>query len=218
MKLSPKVINNLNDIKNKIIGKRVFIFDLETTGIFDKKQFYKYWNNSVFDSSRIVEIGYYYSENFGNDFHSNNIIHSYLRKPTNFNYIDPKAEEKHGLNIEILKNNGYIFSKILNNNLLEILSNTDYIISHNTLFDFYILLNELHRFKLNYTIKHLLNINKNKCLLCTCKSSGYKSLEYLYYSIFDDKPEVLHRAGNDVKTLVEIIQKEKLNFEYKLVI
>lgn len=215
MKLSQKVINNLNNIKDKIIGKKVFIFDLETTGIFDKKQFFKYWSNDVFNSSRIVEIGYYYSDNFGNDFETNNIIHSYLRKPTDFNEIHPKAEEKHGLSIEKLKIEGYTFSKILNNNLLKLLYESDYIISHNTQFDFYILLNELFRFKLNKTIKHLLQINKNKCLLCTCRSSGYKSLEYLYDSIFEDKPEISHRAGQDVKTLVEIIQKEKLNLNYK---
>jgi DNA polymerase III epsilon subunit-like protein len=218
MKLSPKVINNLNDIKHKIIGKKVFIFDLETTGIFDKKQFYKYWNNNVFDSSRIVEIGYYYSENFSNDFDSNNLIHSYLRKPTNFDYIHPKAEEIHGLSIDKLKKDGYTLSKILNSHLLNILLNTEYIISHNTLFDFYILLNELNRFKLNKTIKHLLDINKNKCLLCTCKSSGYKSLGFLYSSIFEDKPEISHRAGQDVKTLIEIIQNKKLNLDYKFII
>ena len=96
---SPKVEYNFKQIKDQIIGKKVFIFDLETTGIFDKKNSYKYWDNTVFDQSRIIEIGYYYSDNFGNDFNTNNIIHSYLRKPTNFSYMHPKAEEKHGISI-----------------------------------------------------------------------------------------------------------------------
>jgi hypothetical protein len=71
-KLSPKVSQNFEQILNKISGKRVFIFDLETTGLFDFKQSFKYWDNKIFDSARIIEIGYYYSDNFGNDFETNN--------------------------------------------------------------------------------------------------------------------------------------------------
>jgi hypothetical protein len=52
-------------------------------------------------------------------------------------------------------------------------------------------------------------------ILCTCKASGYKTLETLYGLIFNDKPSVTHRAGDDVKTLVEIILKKKLNIVYK---
>jgi len=259
--LTEKVDSNLNFIYNKIQGKKVFIFDLETTGLFDKKNFYKYWDNSVFNSSRIVEIGYYYSDNFDgnsagnsnklpdileflpistilpinksdesfdnklsvtninkNDFEINNIIHSYLRKPTDFNYIDPIAESKHGININQLKQYGYKFSQILNKDLLIKLNEADYIISHNTMFDFYILLNELNRFKLKQTISHLLDIKTKKHLLCTCKSSGFQTLEKLYFNIFDDKPTILHRAGDDVKTLVEIISRKKINTIYKTIL
>jgi DNA polymerase III epsilon subunit-like protein len=216
--LSPKVEYNLNQIKQQIIGKKVFIFDLETTGLFDKKSFYKYWDNTIFDPARIVEIGYYYSENFGLDFESNNIIHSYLRKPTDFNEIHPRAEEKHGLSIDKLKADGFTFSRILNQDLIDKLNSCEIIISHNTLFDFWILLNELNRFKLRNTIEYLLAINDNKNLLCTCKSSGYKRLDFLYKSIFNADPDISHRAGEDVKTLIEIIIKEKLNLEYKLIL
>ena len=216
--LSPKIEYNLNKIKEQIIGKKVFIFDLETTGLFDKKSFYKYWDDTVFDPARIVEIGYYYSENFGLDFESNNIIHSYLRKPTDFNEIHPKAEEKHGLSIDKLKAEGFIFSRILNQDLIKKLNSCEIIISHNTLFDFWILLNELNRFKLQNTIQYLLAINKNNNLLCTCKASGYKRLDFLYKSIFNTDPDISHRAGEDVKTLIEIIIKERLNLEYKLIL
>jgi hypothetical protein len=90
-----------------------------------------------------------------------------------------------------------------------------YIISHNTLFDFNILLNELFRFKLNKTIKHLLDIRTNKCLICTCRLSGYKSLENLYKIIFEKNPKISHRAGEDVKTLIEIIKKKEIDFKFK---
>jgi len=214
--LSPKIDYNLNQIKDKIIGKKVFIFDLETTGLFDKKLFYKYWDNTVFDSARIVEIGYYYSENFGLDFESNNIIHSYLRKPTDFDSIDPKAIEKHCITIDKLKLDGFTFSRILNQNLINILNSCEIIISHNTLFDFYILLNELHRFKLKNTIKYLIDIKSNNNLICTCKASGYKRLDFLYKSIFNNEPLISHRAGEDVKTLIEIIIRQNLDLIYKL--
>jgi DNA polymerase III epsilon subunit-like protein len=216
--LSEKIQYNLNQIKNNIIGKKVFIFDLETTGLFDHKLFYKYWDNTVFDSSRIVEIGYYYSENFGLDFESNNIIHSYLRKPTDFTSINPKAQEKHGISIEKLKTDGFTFSRILNHDLINKLNLCEIIISHNTLFDFYILLNELNRFKLKSTIQYLLEIKSNNNLMCTCRASGYKKLDFLYLSIFEEDPKISHRAGEDVKTLVEIIMKEKLNLTYRLII
>ena len=216
--ISEKVEYNFNRIKEQIIGKKVFIFDLETTGLFDKKQYYKYYDNSVFDSSRIIEIGYYYSENFGLDFETNNIIHSYLRKPTDFYSIHPKAEEKHGISIEQLMNNGYTFSKILNKDLINKLNECEIIISHNTQFDFYILLNELYRFNLKATINYLLSIKNNNNLICTCKASGYKKLDFLYKSIFECDPEISHRAGEDVKTLVEIITKNKLNLDYKLIL
>jgi len=215
MKLSTTVSKNLNEIRDTIIGKRVFIFDLETTGLFDKNNFYRYWDNSVFDSSRIIEIGYYYSDNFGNDFDTNNEIHSYLRKPTDFDNMDPIAESKHGISIEFLKENGNTFSKILNNGLLDKLNESDFIISHNTLFDFSILLNELNRFKLRNTIKHLNDIKDNKNLICTCRKSGNKRLDLLYELTFNCKPDISHRAGEDVKTLIEIILQEQLNLIYK---
>jgi len=216
--LSEKIEYNLTEIKNKILGKKVFIFDLETTGLFDKKCHYKYWDNSVFDSSRIVEIGYYYSENYGLDFDTNNIIHSYLRKPTDFNTMHPKAEETHGLSIDRLITDGFTFSRILNNQLIDILNSCDIIISHNTLFDFSILLNELYRFGLKSTINNLLQIKKNKNLICTCIASGYKRLNVLYSLTFNIEPTISHRAGEDVKTLIEIIQKKQINIQYKIIL
>jgi DNA polymerase III epsilon subunit-like protein len=216
--LSPKIDYNLNQIYDKIRGKKVFIFDLETTGIFDKTHFYKYWDNTIFDSARIVEIGYYYTNNFSlnNDStDSKNYIHSYLRKPLDFDYINPLAEEKHGLNITYLKTNGIKFSQILNAGLIQNLNDAEYIISHNTQFDFYILLNELHRLKLYQTIQKLLYIMKSKKLLCTCKASGYMALNKLYNKIFNSNPEIAHRAGEDVKTLIEIIIRKQINIIYK---
>lgn len=209
--LSPKVSYNFDLILSQLIGKRVFIFDLETSGLFDFKNHHRYFDNKVFDCSRIVEIGYYYTECFElDDFNKDQIIHSYLRKPTDFDNIDEQAMQTHSLTIEHLQTHGFTFSKILNNGLLKILNNVDYIVSHNTMFDFNVLLNELFRFKLTNTIKYLLNIKKTKRLLCTCRASGFTKLNKLYEKIFAVLPQTSHRAGEDVQTLIEIIIRKQM--------
>ena len=216
--LSDKVLSNLNNIKEKIIGKRVLIFDLETSGLFDFKQYYKYWSNEIFDGSRIVEIGYYYTDNFQidtcTDTDESVNIHTYLRKPLDFDHIDPESERVHNMSIEYLKSNGFKFSQILNNGLIKILNNVDYIISHNTKFDFYILLNELNRLGLSKTINYLINLQKDKRLLCTCMATGYCKLEKLYMNRFNEIPVNVHRAGDDVKTLLEILICNKVKYSY----
>lgn len=204
----------MDNIYNKLKGKKVFIFDLETTGLFDKINASNYWMNEAFDKARIVEIGYYYSESF-DDIDNNNIIHSYLRKPTDFTKIDQKAEQVHGLSIQKLKSEGILFSKILNKDLLYKLVNCDYIVSHNINFDFSILLNELFRFGLNDTIQHLLYMKESNKLVCTCIASGYTKLDKLYSQIFNTNPNVTHRAGNDVSTLLDIIKKRNTDVQYK---
>lgn len=211
-----KINENISKIYDKIKGKKVFIFDLETTGLFNRSDYYKYWSNKVFDSSRIIEIGYYYSNKFGED--DINIIHSYLRKPLDFTKIDEIAQKTHGITIENLKNNGYTFTRILNNDLFDKLAKCEIIISHNTKFDFYILLNELFRYNLRNTIKYLLNIRRSHNLICTCFASGYTKLNDLYKMIFNIVPTNSHRAGDDVKSLVEIILKKNINFEIKTTI
>lgn len=214
--LSDKILSNLNNIKETIIGKRVLIFDLETSGLFDFKHYYKYWSNQIFDNSRIIEIGYYYTSNFQIDtlIDESVNIHTYLRKPLDFDHIDPESERVHNISIEHLKSNGFKFSQILNSGLIKILNNVDYIISHNTKFDFYILLNELNRLKLSQTIKYLTKLQKEKRLLCTCMATGYCKLEKLYINRFNEEPINLHRAGDDVKTLLEILICNKVKYNY----
>jgi hypothetical protein len=91
------------------------------------------------------------------------------------------------------------------------LNTLDVFISHNTAFDFYVLLNELYRIKQLGTIKKLMQIKKNKDVICTCKHSGYKRLGNIYKSIFNCDVNVAHRAGDDVKTLIEILIKKQIN-------
>ena len=195
----------------KIDGKNILILDLETSGLISNiSKADEYWNNNIFDSCRIIEIGYYHNSNFNKD--TNNIeIHNYVRKPSNFNNISEESVSIHNITLDYALNNGYTFSKILLHNLYDILNCIDIFISHNTKFDFNILLNELYIIKQFKTINRLINIKKNKNVICTCRVSGYKRLPYLYNNIFLKDPIISHRAGDDVKTLIEILLKKEFN-------
>lgn len=214
---SPKINKqiNFNSIIEKIRGKKVIILDLETTGLInDRTKFFEYWNNTVYDSCRIVEIGYWYTPCFDPNIQQLN-INNYIRKPTDFFDIPQGAVDVHGISYEKAINEGFLFNKIMLNNkddngticlsLYQILNTIDVFISHNTAFDFYVLLNELYRMKHFKTIQHLKNIRTNKNVICTCKHTGYKRLGNIYKSLFNCDVKVAHRAGDDVKTLIEII-------------
>jgi len=205
-----------NKIKDQITGKKVLIIDLETTGLaLDKGKYHHYFSNTNFDTCRIVEIGFFYSDNFDPD--SKNIhIHNYLRKPTDFNSIPQEATNVHGITYEQTLSNGYTLGKILSSGLYDILNKIDVFVSHNTNFDFNVLLNELYRLKQFKTIKRLISLQKNKNVICTCKCSGYKKLTAIYSNIFNKEVKNAHRAGDDVKTLLEIILNKQYDGpEYK---
>jgi len=209
--LSKKVLDNLTNIYEKILGKKVLIIDFETTGLFDFKQFKNIKNNEIFKNSRIIEVGYFYTENFGENFNDVE-IHSYLRTPTDFPITDiNNSTDIHNITPDMILNNGSTFENILKYDLSDKLNNCDCIISHNTQFDLSILLNELFRINNNNIIRKIYKLYNKNNIICTCKATGYKKLSVLYKCIFDSEPELLHRAGNDVKTLLEIIIKKNIN-------
>ena len=200
----------LNSIVPQITGKRVLILDFETTGLVkDKKNFFKYTDNNVYEECRAIEIGYYYSPCFDPNV-ENITIHNYLRKPTDFLSISPGAQAVHGISFEKIMNEGIEFKTILDANLLQVLNNTDVFISHNTSFDFYVLLNELYRLRCWPTIHKLITLRTKKNIICTCRASGFKKLTKLYSDLFNEEPTIAHRAGDDVKTLLEILLKRKI--------
>jgi len=219
--MSPSKPVDFTTILERIRGKKVLILDLETTGLVkDRANFFKYWDNKVYNECRIVELGYWYTPSF--DPNVDNLkINNYLRKPTDFFEIPQGAVDVHGISFEKAMTEGYTLNKIminkrddLNNPCLsfyEILNTIDVFISHNTAFDFYVLLNELYRIKQFRTIKRLLDIKKLKNVICTCKHSGYKRLGNIYKSIFNCDVNVAHRAGDDVKTLIEILIGRQFN-------
>jgi len=220
--------NKLKSNKYDMINKNILIFDLETTGLpicksgyYDKRQYYNYTDNSKYDTSRIVSIAWSYIENYTHNkldkIIENDDIEYHIRKPTDFNKIE--NSDFHGITYKIAKEKGIILSKILNDGFGYAITNCDYIVGHNCLFDIFILLNELYRIKFNTCLEKLENILNNDNYICTgeysrdiCKMKTRNKFIYkmpklceLYEYYYNSKPEKQHEAKADVKTVILIM-------------
>jgi len=145
-------MNNINNL----IGKNILIFDLETSGLPEKKKgFYKnpideYYEPNDFekyDGCRILSMAYIYIKNFNYD-NSKNLnlsnITEFFRKPLdNFN-ISEQSIKIHGITKEYALKNGIKLSRIIKS-FSNILAECDYIIGHNIIFDIMVLSSELLR-------------------------------------------------------------------------
>jgi len=216
---------------NNLINTKVLIFDLETTGVPERKpgyhdgknEYYDYKMNNKYDSSRIVSVAWCYIENF-NKQSLTNMINNYetfecIRKPLDFKQID--NSDFHGITYQTACTKGITLGNIINKEGFgHAILNCDYIVGHNCLFDIFILLNELHRINFINCVKKLdmlLNTNKyvctgelgkNICKILT-KGKGYKMprLNELYKHFYKKEPIVQHQAKDDVNTLLEIMNK-----------
>jgi hypothetical protein len=172
--LSSSIFPSLLDF---LTGKKVFIFDTETTGLplrnpgakfGSRDEYYDHFNNDAYEKSRIVSIAWHYTENFQrNNLNTTQIAH-FIRKPDTFTSIDPRAVEMHGITFDIANESGIPFIDIIeNHNLGNIIDQCDYIVAHNVMFDIHILMNELYRLnKINHINKILQLLNDDKCI-CT---------------------------------------------------
>jgi len=209
----------------KLIGKRIFVFDTETTGLpefmkgFDR--YYDYHDTQKYDSSRLVEISWYYSENFNGEYNMED-IHSYLIIPTIPYDKWPKIDDKHRISFDEASK-GYNLSDILvKHSLSEHINNTDVLVGHNVLFDYYVLASELSRIKNSEENLESLDklIQKGKIFdtqkygekICKlpCKNPYYykkPSLSELYFHLHKVLPQNAHRAKDDVITVLDCINK-----------
>ena len=193
-------------------------FDVETTGLPIKKNFNSYpdiCDNSKYDSSRIIQIGY------GLTLDS---VVSYYRKPIDFSTVD--NSHIHKITYEDIKTKGILLSKIINNyKLKEYIQECDFIVGHNVLFDLHILGNELHRLNFTNLRDSITKVIATKKYICTgelgtniCKiplySNVYKmpKLSELYFFLFNKQDIILHDAKHDVETLIKIHQKILKNY------
>lgn len=216
-----RAIKNLN-------GKRVLVFDVETTGLpitkdgwFDNAadRYFDFRDNSKYNGSRIVEIAWTYIENF----QPNNVdidnIESFIRKPVDFH--DIQNTHIHKISYSKAVKEGELLGKILNDEgLAYAIRNCDYVVAHNAAFDINILLNELHRLKFGTTLSVLEGILNTPKMICTCmlgtnvckimnRRGNYKfpTLDELYHHYYHRNPEIQHSAYYDVRSLLEILKK-----------
>jgi DNA polymerase III epsilon subunit-like protein len=211
---------------NDLIGKKVFVFDLETTGLPQKKRingqevYDDYKINKSYDSSRIVSIAWYCDDNFDNKKINYDNIKEFIRKPIDFDNIP--TTHIHGISYEHALQEGVdlkdiLYNKDLHNNII----NSDIIIGHNCLFDINILLNELYRNSFMDTFNHVEQLLLNKHYFCTaetgreiCKIMNMHTYKYkmpklseLYYYYFTENPKNSHNASDDVLSTLKILSR-----------
>lgn len=166
-----------NSHYNKKYDNKALIIDTETTGLTRTDEFIEI-------TSILVEF-----DKQGNL----TIIDKYtgLREP-NVD-IDPKAQEVHNIDHQMLKN-----KQIDHQKLNELFNQTDLLVAHNVSFD------------KKFVKKEINNLN-NKVWLCSMngirwyqKGFNSKGLQYLL-SAHDIDPEQAHRSESDVKALIELL-------------
>jgi DNA polymerase III epsilon subunit-like protein len=184
------------------LGKKIVVFDLETSGLPITKgfaQYYPYTENEYYDSSRILQLAYTVFH-IGVESPENIPIHSYYRKPEQFT-ISEESFEVHKLSTDFLNQKGLSMAEILaQSKIVQHFNDCDIILAHNILFDINILRNEMSRINTpipDWTSK----------LVCSCQLTEFTRLGVLYETLFDKPAEHLHDASADVRVLVEIIQQ-----------
>lgn len=181
------------------IGKTIFLFDLETSGlpiVEGFNRYFPYTANTYYDTSRILQISYCVF--ILGDPTPPTFISSF-RKIDGFS-ISEKSAQVHGLTEEFLEKNGIPFQTIVNSGLLADIEKCDIVMSHNTDFDVNILCNELHRIGVVPPRQLLKNV------ACSCKLTNYTKLKSLYESVVESNSDVrFHDATEDVRALYKII-------------
>ena len=208
-----------------LTGKRVFIFDLETTGlpimknVNKKREYDDYKNNASYYTSRIVSVAWYYDDNFNPQKINYDNIKEYIVKPVD--YTEIPTTHIHGISFEKAVNDGLDFNDILYSKGLgkDILS-SDVIVGHNCLFDINILLNELYRNSSLDVLEYFEKLLLHKQYFCTadagkdiCKlPNQYSTTEYkrprlteLYFHYFNKYPNNSHNATDDVLSVLQIL-------------
>lgn len=226
--------SNINDIKS-IQDKKVLFYDLETTGLVktdrnlnpeDEYPSYKELDN--YEQSRIVSIGYYYSNNFNyiNEIEIDN-INEIIVKPKNF-IIPDESTAIHGITHDHANQNGIKINDALNI-LCNIIKECEYIVGYNVYYDINVLLSELYRKKHYSTIKKILELKKNKKIICAgiISSKEAKPSKWYKYSknaipkqtkVYEEcyglAPDNAHNSKFDVYAMIKIlfwIYKNKVN-------
>ena len=183
-----------------------------------EKQYFSYKDNEIYDSARIVQIGWILIDNFDYDYtiQPENISCKTI-KPENF-IIPEDAINIHGITNEIAEKEGIPIKKgllKLKKNILE----SEYIIVYNIYYDINILLNELKRLNMNKCINKILKLKREEKILCIgqlcseyAKPVNWTKYGYMvpaqtkvYNEIFKKNLVNAHNAGHDICATIEIM-------------
>jgi len=190
------------------------VLDIETTGL-PKKVSGIYSNPtdlSLYDSSRIVELGYYIID-------KNNVKIKeveYLIKPKNF-VIPDDVVKVHGISQEIAMTKGISIKYVIAILYLDLIKyDCTTFIAHNVEFDKNIILSECYRINYHPIIDKL----KSMSNFCTMKDNKifnkWLKLGHLYEELFNKPIIVNHRSLSDVdvcyKCYCELMKKEDDNY------
>lgn len=201
------------------------VFDIETTGLIKCKKFNVYPNfidNEMYDTSRIVQIAWVVlDENYATIDKK-----SYIIRRDNFTITNSLF---HGITDKISTVEGTAFAIVMLDFYQALLS-CHYIIAHNILFDYNVMLNHLYRYDLEYIFGEF----KSKQQFCTSFESTnilqlpmpynsthfkYPSLQELYTYYFKKKIPNAHTAAADVKACAEcfvLIMQNNYNYIKKI--
>jgi DNA polymerase III epsilon subunit-like protein len=214
--------------KSKIIKKTLFVFDIETTGLPNRINFDTYYpptKIAEYDNSRVLSIGYTKMIYYENGEIEELPVFEKIINPVNYDINKIPNSNFHGITPEIIMKYGEDIENFAYD-LFEMLSESDFIIAHNALFDINVLMSELFRrngVKSMECYEKLEEIVKKNKYICTMKNGinicnikqGNKlknpNLAELYDHYYKKNPTLkLHNAKNDVTVLRDIVKKMNL--------
>ena len=195
---------------------RYFVFDLETTGLPQRKSFNSYYSFkdfSKFAKARIVSIAWSIYEN------KHKIMSKYhIIRPNDFEIIDNSiATSINNITNDIAKSKGVDFTNVIEELIID-LENVELLVAHNLKFDKNILLAELHHIGRYDLIQKILLIST----FCTMKHGKnitrlhnprypkdfkYPKLTELYFHFFGHEFINAHNAEVDVNACAKCYQK-----------
>lgn len=159
-------------------GKKVLIFDTETTGLPDRvpgtkwysaSEYWPYKMNDKYTNARIVSIAWVFICSYNRDTLTGKLINEYIRFPEGFSEIP--TTNIHGISFEKAQSQGIPMADIINNcGLANAILECDYVIGHNVMFDIHILQNELFRLGSDDAMECAFKLDKIKLLgraICT---------------------------------------------------
>ena len=159
-------------------GKKVMVFDTETTGLPDRvpgaiwgspSEYWPYTMNDKYENARIVSIAWAFIHNYNKTSLASKDISEYIRYPEGF--IEIPTTAIHGISFDQAQTKGIPMVDILEKcGLADAILDCDYLIGHNVMFDVHILQNELYRLGSDKSMECALKIDKMKALgrtICT---------------------------------------------------